>query len=54
MNTKLTYEQKLKLSIRLYYSARELKIAAMKTLDPMLSEEKIKEIVKNIFSNART
>lgn len=51
---KLTPEQKLKEALRLYYSAKELKIAAMKKFHPELNDKEIKEKVKNIFFYARS
>ena len=51
---KLTPEQKLKEALRLYHSAKELKIAAMKKFHPELSDKKIKEKVKKIFFYARS
>ena len=52
--TKLTPEQKLNLSLRLYRSAKELKIAAEKKFHPDLTEEEIRERVKKIFFYARS
>lgn len=51
---KLTPEQKLKEALRLYHSARELKIAAMKKFHPELSDKEIKEKVKKVFFYARS
>jgi len=51
---KFTPEQKLFLSLNLYYSARELKAASIKKFYPKLSSSEIKDRVKKIFSNART
>lgn len=51
---KLTPAQKLKEALRLYHSAKELKIAAMKKFHPELSAKKIKEKVKKIFFYARS
>jgi len=50
----LTPEQKLLLSLRLYYSAYELKIASQKKFHPGLSDREIQEKVKKIFSHARS
>lgn len=47
-------ERKLELSLQLYYSARELKKAAIKTRHPDWSEERVEKEVKEKFSNART
>ncbi|KAF0151151.1 MAG: hypothetical protein FD143_2186 [Ignavibacteria bacterium] len=49
----LTAEQRLIESLRLYFLARELKKAALKTLEPNMSEEEIEKKVKEIFSNAK-
>jgi len=54
MEKKFTPEQKLMLSLRLYYSARELKAAALKTFNPELSNKEIEEMVKKIFLYARS
>jgi len=51
---KFTPEQKLLLSLRLYYSAYELKIASLKNFHPELSDREIEEQVKKIFSHARS
>ena len=50
----LTPEQKLKAALGLYHSARELKIASLKKFHPEMTEEEIKEKVKNIFFYARS
>lgn len=52
----ITYnpEQKLLLSLKLYYAAKELKTAAIKTFYPGLSEKEINEKVKRIFLYARS
>jgi hypothetical protein len=47
-------EKKLELSLRLYYSARELKKAALKKDHPELTEEEIENKVKEIFLYARS
>ena len=49
-----TPEQKLLLSIKLYYSARELKAAALKKFHPELTEKEISDRVKKIFLYARS
>lgn len=54
MDKKFTPEQKLMLSLRLYYSAKELKRAALKSFYPELSEREIKEKVDKIFFYARS
>ena len=51
---KYTPEQKLLLSLRLYYSARELKAAALKKFQPDLSDKEVKEKVNKIFLYARS
>jgi len=47
-------DQKLKLALDLYYSARELKAACLRAYNPEWSEEKIKEQLRQIFLYART
>ena len=51
---KLSAEKKLLLSLRLYYSAWELKAAAIKKFHPELSDKEIQEKVKEIFFYARS
>jgi hypothetical protein len=51
---KLTAEQKLQLSLRLYYSAYELKIVSLKKFHPELTDKEIRDRVKTIFSHARS
>jgi len=51
---RMTPAQKLELSLRLYYSARELKEASLKSLHPHWSAQKIKEEVRKLFLYART
>lgn len=50
----LTPEEKLNLSLRLYYSARELKKAAVRNFHPELTEEEVEEKVREIFLYARS
>ena len=50
----MTPEQKLNLSIQLYWSARELKKAALRKFHSDWSEEQIESKVKDIFLYART
>ncbi len=50
----LTPENKLLLSLRLYYSAKELKMKSLKKFHPELSENEIKEKLKKIFLYARS
>jgi hypothetical protein len=51
---KMTAEQKLKLSMHLYWSARRLKAASRRQQHPEWTEEKIQQGVTEIFTNART
>lgn len=51
---KLSPEQKLIQSLRLYHAAKELKTAALRRFYPMLTEKEIKEKVREIFLYART
>lgn len=53
MTKKYTAEEKLLLSLKLYHSAKELKAAALRMFYPKMSEEKIKEKVREIFSYAK-
>ena len=50
----MTPAQKLDASLRLYYSAKALKAAALKQLHPDWSEKEIIKKVNEIFLNART
>jgi len=47
-------EQKLKVALQLYYSARELKAAGLRMFHPDWDEEKIQNKVREIFLHART
>jgi len=51
---KLTPEQKLREALRLYHSAKELKIAAIKKFHPELSDKEVREKVKKVFFYARS
>ncbi len=51
---KLTPDEKLNISLDLYWSARELKKAALRKEFPDLSEEEIETKVKEIFMYAST
>ena len=51
---KLTPEQKLREALRLYHSAKELKIAAIKKFHPELSDKEIIEKVNKIFFYAKS
>jgi len=50
----MTGEQKLKIAVSLYDSARELKAAGLRAQHTDWSEEKIREKVREIFLYART
>lgn len=50
----MTAEEKLNLSLRLYYSARELKKAAIHHIHPEMTEEEVENKVREIFLYART
>ena len=50
----MTPEKKLELALKLYYSARELKEASLKTFHPDWSIKKIKEEVRMTFLYARS
>jgi hypothetical protein len=49
----MTPEQKLHVALRLYYTARQLKEAALRQDHPDWAEEEIKEKVRVIFLYAR-
>ena len=50
----MTPEQKLKVALRLYYSARELKTAGLRSQNPEWTEDKVQYEVREIFFYART
>ncbi len=50
----MTPDQKLQLALRLYYSAKKLKAAALRHDHPKWPEKKIQEEVRAIFLYART
>ncbi len=50
---KMTGEQKLKLSMRLYWSARRLKAAGLRRQHPDWTEEQVQQGVTEIFKNVR-
>ena len=50
----MTPEQKLRVALRLYYSARELKAAGLRARNPDWTEAEIQAKVKDIFQNARS
>lgn len=47
-------EEKLSLSLKLYYSARELKKQALLKFYPEMTENEVKERIKKIFLYARS
>ena len=47
-------EEKLKIALRLYYSARQMKAAALRHNHPKRTEKEIQEKVREIFLYART
>jgi hypothetical protein len=49
----MTGEQKLEASMRLYWSARELKAAAFRVRHPEWSEEKVQQEVRYAFLTMR-
>lgn len=51
---KMTPDQKLKLSMSLYWSARRLKASWLRQQHPDWSEEQVENKVTEIFRNART
>ncbi len=51
---RMTPEQRLRVAERLYWSARELKAASLRSWNPELSEEEIQRRVKEIFMYARS
>ena len=50
----MTPEQKLRISMRLYWSARELKAAGLMQQHPEWTREQIDQKVREIFLYART
>jgi len=50
----MTPEQKVKLALDLYFSAREFRAAGLKKRHPEWSTEKINQKVREIFLYART
>lgn len=52
--THMTGEEKLQLSIDLYWSARELKKAALREQYPELTDEELEKKLIKIFMYART
>ncbi len=51
---KMTPTQKLELSMQLYWSARELKAAALRQQHPDWREEEVQAAVKEIFLYAQS
>ena len=51
---KMTAEQKLELSMRLYWSARQLKASCLRRQHPDWTEEQLQQKVTEIFRNARS
>jgi len=49
----MTPQQRLRAAFRLYWSARQLKEASLRTFRPELSEEEIKATVRDFFLHAR-
>ena len=50
----MTPDQKLKIALSLYYSARQLKAAGLRAQNPDWSEEKVQNRLREIFLYART
>lgn len=50
----MTPEEKLRIALRLYYSARRLKAAALLHDHPTWTEQEIQKKVREIFLYART
>ncbi|MDQ7816777.1 MAG: hypothetical protein RDU14_07085 [Melioribacteraceae bacterium] len=53
INNNISPEEKLKQALNLYWTAYELKKAALRSFYPSLTEEEIDEKVKQIFSNVK-
>lgn len=51
---KMSPQQKLEAAMSLYYSAKELKSAWLSQLHSEWSDQKIKQIVREAFVNARS
>ena len=49
----MTPEQRLRAAENLYWSARELKAASLRSWRPELSEEQVQQLVKEAFMYAR-
>ena len=50
----MTPEEKLKIALDLYYSAKALKASALRSFNKNMSEEKIQKKVKDTFLYAGT
>jgi hypothetical protein len=50
----MTPDQKLKIALSLYHSARQLKAAGLRAQNPDWSEEKVQNRLREIFLYART
>ncbi|NLI80126.1 MAG: hypothetical protein GX443_00340 [Deltaproteobacteria bacterium] len=50
----MTPEQKLRIALRLYYSASTLKASALRSQNPNLSEEVLSLKLREIFLHARS
>lgn len=50
----MTPEQKLKIALRLYYSARQLKAAGLRVQNPDWTKGEIQNKLREIFLYART
>jgi hypothetical protein len=50
----MTPEQKLRIALDLYHSARQLKVASLKARHPDWTEEQIQKTVRDIFFYAVT
>jgi hypothetical protein len=50
----MTPEQKLKVALHLYYSARELKAGALRTFHPDWDEDTVQKKVREIFLFSHT
>ena len=51
---KMTPQQKLDVSMRMYHSAKELKAAWFRQQHPEWTEEEVKQAVREVFISART
>ena len=50
----MSAEEKIQIALRLYYSARQLKLAALRDQNPDWTERKIQEQLRQIFLYAGT